>query len=57
MHHNIPYLPSPDHSDDYSEYSSSVHTHDATDDEYLSLFEDEDEDYQEDEEQEDYSTC
>ena len=42
MHHPIPYLPSLDHSDDSSEYSSSVHTQDEKDDEDLSFCEDED---------------
>ena len=61
MHHNIPYLPSLDHSDDSSEYSSSGYSQDDTDDEDWTMCEDEDEEdqaYEEDQEyEEDYSTC
>ena len=50
MHHNIPYLPSLDHSDDSSEYSSSGYSEDDKFDEDWTMCEEEDEENQEDEE-------
>ena len=49
MHQKIPYLPSLDHSDDSSEYSSSGYSEVDTDDEDWTMCEDEAEDDQEDE--------
>ena len=61
MHHPIPYLPSLDHSDDSSEYSSSGHSEYDTEDEDWTICEDEDDEEQENEEEqedeEDDSTC
>ena len=42
MHHNIPYLPSLDHGDEFSEYISSGHTDDEMDDVDCLIYEDED---------------